>query len=141
MAKTVRSRKGDDLEARLRAAHDKLAHSMQGAGAGDQVMSGFADAYRAWLQSLSAKPETLFALGLRIDELTGLRRDDMSVMAGHRVVTVSGKGSASNSNSSSNSLGGNPAGSTNPSSNTNSNPQNPSANNPAANGDASSNPR
>jgi hypothetical protein len=56
-------------------------------------------------------------------------------------VTVSGKGSASNSNSSSNSLGGNPAGSTNPSSNTNSNPQNPSANNPAANGDASSNPR
>jgi hypothetical protein len=55
-------------------------------------------------------------------------------------VTVSGKGSASNS-SNPNTLGGNPAGnSTNNPSSTN-NPQNPSANNPAANGDASSNPR
>jgi integrase/recombinase XerD len=34
----------------------------------------------------------LFELGLRIDELTSLHRDDMSVMAGERVVTVTGKG-------------------------------------------------
>jgi polyhydroxyalkanoate synthase len=31
-------------------------------GAGEQVMSGFADAYRAWLESMSAKPETMLDL-------------------------------------------------------------------------------
>jgi integrase len=34
----------------------------------------------------------LFELGLRIDEMTSLTRGDMSVMAGERVVTVTGKG-------------------------------------------------
>ncbi|HZZ95321.1 MAG TPA: class I poly(R)-hydroxyalkanoic acid synthase [Usitatibacter sp.] len=64
MAKTARPRK-DDLEARLHAAHEKLAETMQGGGAGGSVMSGFAEAYRAWLQSMSAKPEALAELQAR----------------------------------------------------------------------------
>jgi len=65
MAKTARPRK-DDLESRLHAAHQKLAASMQGGGgAGSSVMQGFAEAYRAWLQSLSAKPEALAEMQAR----------------------------------------------------------------------------
>jgi len=65
MAKTARPRK-DDLETRLRAAHDELARSMQaGASATAPVMEGFAEAYRAWLQSLSARPEALAELQAR----------------------------------------------------------------------------
>jgi hypothetical protein len=55
-------------------------------------------------------------------------------------VTVSGRGSASNSSNPSG-LGGNPAGNSSNNPSSINNPQNPSANNPAANGDASSNPR
>src|SRR5450432_3170029 len=48
--------------AQLRAAHEKLAESTGGEGPSQQVMSGFADAYRAWLDALSAKPETMIEL-------------------------------------------------------------------------------
>jgi len=66
MARTARPRK-DDLEARLSAAHEELARSMQGPGGntGASVMEGFAEAYRAWLQSLSANPEALAELQAR----------------------------------------------------------------------------
>src|SRR3954463_900262 len=64
MAKTARPRK-DDLEARLHAAHEKLGASMQGGGASGSVMNGFAEAYRAWLQSMTAKPEALAQLQAR----------------------------------------------------------------------------
>ena len=63
MARTARPRK-DDLEARLTAAHEELARSMQAQGsAGAPVMEGFAEAYRAWLQSL--KPDALAELQAR----------------------------------------------------------------------------
>ncbi|HEX3096922.1 MAG TPA: class I poly(R)-hydroxyalkanoic acid synthase [Usitatibacter sp.] len=52
----------DELAERLRASHDKIASTLAGEGATPQVMAGFADAYRAWLESLSAKPETMLDL-------------------------------------------------------------------------------
>lgn len=61
MAKAIPPTNADELAARLKLSHDKLAESMQG-GASEQVMSGFADAYRAWLESMSAKPETMLDL-------------------------------------------------------------------------------
>src|ERR1700693_5009150 len=48
--------------AQLREAHDKSSESMGGEGPSQQVMSGFADAYRAWLEAMSAKPETMLDL-------------------------------------------------------------------------------
>jgi polyhydroxyalkanoate synthase len=65
MAKTARPRK-DDLEKRLRSAHDQLARSMKaGASATAPVLEGFAEAYRAWVQSLSSNPEALAELQAR----------------------------------------------------------------------------
>ncbi|HEX4781982.1 MAG TPA: class I poly(R)-hydroxyalkanoic acid synthase [Usitatibacter sp.] len=55
-------RKAEHLAADLRQAHDKFAESVRGEGATQQVMAGFAQAYRAWLESLSAKPETMLDL-------------------------------------------------------------------------------
>ncbi len=55
-------RKAEHLAAELRQAHDKFAESVRGEGASQQVMAGFAEAYRAWLESLSAKPETMLDL-------------------------------------------------------------------------------
>ena len=52
----------DAFAAELRAANDKFASSMGGEGPSQQVMSGFAEAYRAWLDAMSAKPETLLDL-------------------------------------------------------------------------------
>ena len=47
----------------VRESHGKFDGAFSaGEGAGEQVMHGFADAYRAWLESLSAKPETLMDL-------------------------------------------------------------------------------
>jgi polyhydroxyalkanoate synthase len=65
MAKTVPPTNADELAARLRLSQEKFAESLQGGGAGEQVMSGFADAYRAWLESMSAKPETMLDLQSR----------------------------------------------------------------------------
>ena len=52
----------DELAERLRASHEKITSTLAGEGATPQVMAGFADAYRAWLESLSAKPETMLDL-------------------------------------------------------------------------------
>jgi len=54
--------KSDRLAAQLREAHGKFAESVSGEGASQQVMKGFAEAYRAWLEALSAKPETMLDL-------------------------------------------------------------------------------
>src|SRR6185436_18242922 len=52
----------DRLAAQLRESQEKMAQSMGGEGATQQVMSGFAAAYRAWLEALSAKPQTMLDL-------------------------------------------------------------------------------
>ena len=59
---TASARKSDQLAADMRQAHDKFAETVRGEGATQQVMAGFAEAYRAWLESLSAKPETMLDL-------------------------------------------------------------------------------
>ena len=46
----------------LRKSHEKLASSMHADSPTHHVMSGFSDAYRAWLESVSAKPQTLLDL-------------------------------------------------------------------------------
>jgi poly[(R)-3-hydroxyalkanoate] polymerase subunit PhaC len=83
MAKPVPPPNADELAARLKLSHDKLAESMQG-GTGRQVMSGFADAYRAWLESMSAKPETMLDLqGRYMQEQMRLWMDAMGAMGGN----------------------------------------------------------
>src|ERR1700694_1936844 len=62
MPKTPPPKSADELAARLRVSHDKPARSMSAEGASQQVMSGFAEAYRAWLEAMSAKPETMLDL-------------------------------------------------------------------------------
>src|SRR2546423_15675927 len=52
----------DVFAAQLRSAPEKFATSLSGEGASQQVMSGFAEAYRAWLEAMSAKPETMLDL-------------------------------------------------------------------------------
>jgi hypothetical protein len=52
----------DQIASRLRQSQEKLSESLSGEGASQQVMSGFADAYRAWLEALSAKPQTMMDL-------------------------------------------------------------------------------
>ena len=52
----------EKLAQRLRQSQHKFAESLSGEGASQQVMSGFADAYRAWLEAVSAKPETMMDL-------------------------------------------------------------------------------
>ena len=61
MASTSRT-DTDKLAARLRHSQDKISESLSGEGATQQVMSGFAEAYRAWLEALSAKPQTMMDL-------------------------------------------------------------------------------
>jgi len=51
----------DQLAEHLRQIHGAFPGGM-GEGATQQVMSGFADAYRAWLEAVSAKPETMLDL-------------------------------------------------------------------------------
>ncbi|MGZ5035142.1 MAG: PHA/PHB synthase family protein [Usitatibacter sp.] len=52
----------DALAAQLARAHHKFSGAMKGEGATQHVMAGFAEAYRAWLEALSAKPETMLDL-------------------------------------------------------------------------------
>jgi polyhydroxyalkanoate synthase len=52
----------DKFASQLRQAHEKLSGSVGGEGASQQVMAGFAEAYRAWLEAMSAKPETMLDL-------------------------------------------------------------------------------
>ncbi|MCM2328491.1 MAG: class I poly(R)-hydroxyalkanoic acid synthase [Lysobacter sp.] len=46
----------------LRKSHEKLASSLHADSPTHHVMAGFSDAYRAWLESVSAKPQTLLDL-------------------------------------------------------------------------------
>ncbi|HUQ29518.1 MAG TPA: class I poly(R)-hydroxyalkanoic acid synthase [Usitatibacter sp.] len=55
----------DVFAQQLAAAHGQFADAMGGEGASRQVMTGFAEAYRAWLEALSAKPETMMELQSR----------------------------------------------------------------------------
>ncbi len=65
MAKTPPTTDNDRLAERLRKSQEKISASLSGEGASQQLMAGFAEAYRAWLESLSAKPETLMDLQQR----------------------------------------------------------------------------
>ncbi len=58
MPKTA-SAPSDDLADLLRKTQAKMADSLNTESTTQQVMSGFAEAYRAWLEAMSAKPETL----------------------------------------------------------------------------------
>ena len=51
----------EQLAEHLRQVHGAFPGGMS-EGATQQVMSGFADAYRAWLEAVSAKPETMMEL-------------------------------------------------------------------------------
>ncbi|HYC35255.1 MAG TPA: class I poly(R)-hydroxyalkanoic acid synthase [Usitatibacter sp.] len=52
----------DELAARLRGQYDSPLGAATGEGASQQVMNGFADAYRAWLEAVSARPESMVEL-------------------------------------------------------------------------------
>jgi polyhydroxyalkanoate synthase len=52
----------EELAARMRHQHDLVSRTMTGEGASQHVMTGFAEAYRAWLEAMSAKPETMLDL-------------------------------------------------------------------------------
>ena len=52
----------DQVAERLRESQQKLSETLSGESASQQVMSGFAEAYRAWLEAMSAKPETMLDL-------------------------------------------------------------------------------
>src|SRR6188768_1962989 len=52
----------DQVAAKLRESQQKLSETLSGEGATQQVMSGFAEAYRAWLEAMSAKPQTMMDL-------------------------------------------------------------------------------
>ena len=52
----------DELAARMRQQHDMVSKTMSGEGATQHVMTGFAEAYRAWLEAMSARPETMLDL-------------------------------------------------------------------------------
>ena len=63
MSRTAPPPPAADLFAtQLRQAHDKYSGALGGEGTSQQVMSGFAEAYRAWLEAMSAKPETMLDL-------------------------------------------------------------------------------
>jgi polyhydroxyalkanoate synthase len=61
MAKSAHASQTEQLAAHLRQIHGEF-HDAPGEGATQHVMSGFADAYRAWLEAVSAKPETMLDL-------------------------------------------------------------------------------
>src|ERR1700681_4685020 len=74
----------DRFAEQLREAHDKFSASMSGEGPSQQVMSGFADAYRAWLEAMSAKPETMLDLqGRYMQEQLRLWMKTMEPPDGH----------------------------------------------------------
>src|SRR4051812_45410881 len=89
MPKTVPPTNADELAARLKLSSDKLAESMQG-GASEQVMAGFAEAYRAWLEAISAKPETMMDLQGRY------MQEQMRLWMGAMQATGTGGGNGSN---------------------------------------------
>jgi polyhydroxyalkanoate synthase len=74
----------DNLAAKLRESQEKLSESMSGESATQQVMSGFADAYRAWLEAMSAKPQTMMDLQAKyMQEQMKLWMSSMRPAGGH----------------------------------------------------------
>ena len=65
MAKRSASPSPDDLAAQMRAQEEAVTRAVQGGGAQQQVMAGFAEAYRAWMEAMSANPEALVDLQAR----------------------------------------------------------------------------
>ena len=55
----------DALAAQMRQQHEAFSQSLPGEGAQQQVMAGFAEAYRAWIEAMTAKPEALVELQSR----------------------------------------------------------------------------
>src|SRR5689334_15488528 len=79
----------EKLAQRLREQQEKISSSLGGEGATQQVMSGFAEAYRAWLEAISAKPQTMMDLqGRYMQEQMRLWMESMrphdGTEAGHR---------------------------------------------------------
>ncbi len=65
MARPQAPTDADRLAQALRQAHDKMAASLSPEATTRHVMSGFAEAYRAWLEAMAAKPETMLDLQSR----------------------------------------------------------------------------
>jgi polyhydroxyalkanoate synthase len=61
MARNPRTN-AEEVAAKLRESQQKFSETLSGEGASQQVMSGFAEAYRAWLEAMSAKPQTMMDL-------------------------------------------------------------------------------
>jgi polyhydroxyalkanoate synthase len=62
MPKPTASLDTERLAARMRQQHETLSKTINPEGASQQVMAGFADAYRAWLEAVSSKPEAIMDL-------------------------------------------------------------------------------
>ena len=62
MPKQAPSPDADGLAQRLRETHAKIAASLGAEGAAPQVMEGFAQAYRAWIEAMAQDPDALAAL-------------------------------------------------------------------------------
>ena len=62
MAKRNAALDTDELAARMREQHEAIAKKINPEGASQQVIAGFADAYRAWLEAVSAKPDRMVDL-------------------------------------------------------------------------------
>ena len=84
MPKTTPDSQAEKLAARMRQQHDLLSKRMSGEGASQHVMAGFADAYRAWLEAISAKPDTMMELqGRYMQEQMRLWMDSMHARPGN----------------------------------------------------------
>ena len=62
MARQAHDPDPEHIAAELRKAHQKLTSALGEEGATQMVMAGFAEAYRSWLEALSAHPEQLVDL-------------------------------------------------------------------------------
>src|ERR1700681_3197043 len=73
MSRTAPPPDADKFTQQLREAQEKFSGAMGGEGPSRQVMAGFAEAYRAWLEAMYAKPETMLDLqGRYMEEQMGL---------------------------------------------------------------------
>ena len=62
MARPASRMDTDRLARQLREQQEKLSGALGGEGATQQVRTGFAEAYRAWIEAISAKPQTMMDL-------------------------------------------------------------------------------
>ena len=62
MVRIPSSMQTEELAARMRQQYDSTSEGMSMEGTSQQVMNGFADAYRAWLEAISSKPDTMIDL-------------------------------------------------------------------------------